>query len=203
LFPTEWDVARSERRAADWTTPDRDRMVARMIRELSELPALLGRNRRLLGLDVGEKTIGLAVSDPGLVVASPIGTVRRSKIAEDCRALAKAVRDYDAGAFVVGLPLNMNGTEGPRVESVRQFAQNVLERANLIGIQPEIAFWDERLSTVAVERFMIGEADMTRKRRDEVVDKMAAAYILQGALDALSYARRRAAEEADEGTDES
>jgi len=167
-------------------------MVRRMIRELMEIPALLGRNKRLLGLDVGSKTIGLAVCDPNLVVASPIGTVRRTKIAEDCRALGKAVRDYDVGAFVVGFPLNMDGSEGPRVESVRQFAQNLLERANLIGIEPEIAFWDERLSTAAVERFMISQADMTRKRRDEVVDKMAAAYILQGALDALTNAKRNA-----------
>lgn len=166
-----------------------------MIRELLDLPSLLTRNQRLLGLDVGEKTIGLAVSDPNFVVASPIGTVRRTKIAEDCRALGKAVKDYGVGAFVVGLPLNMDGSEGPRVESVRQFAQNVLERGNLIGMEPEIAFWDERLSTVAVERFMIGEADMSRKRRDEVVDKMAAAYILQGALDALTNARRRAEED--------
>lgn len=158
-----------------------------MIRDVFDLPALLTRHQRLLGLDVGEKTIGMAVSDPGFVVASPIGTVRRTKIAGDCRELAKAIRDYGVGALVLGLPLNMDGSEGPRCESVRQFGQNLIERADLLGCVPEIAFWDERLSTAAVERFMISEADMTRKRRDEVVDKMAAAYILQGALDALAY----------------
>lgn len=168
-----------------------------MIHELSDLPGLLGRSQRLLGLDVGSTTIGLAVSDPGLVVASPIGTVRRTKIANDCRELAKALKDHDVGAMVLGLPLNMDGSEGPRCESVRQFAVNLMEREQLLGRKPEIAFWDERWSTSAVERFMIGEADMTRKRRDEVVDKMAAAYILQGALDALANLRRRAAEETD------
>jgi len=168
-----------------------------MIHELIDLPGLLGRSQRLLGLDVGSSTIGLAVSDPGLVVASPIGTVRRAKIANDCRELAKVIKDYDVGALVLGLPLNMDGSEGPRCESVRQFAVNLMEREQLLGRKPEIAFWDERWSTSAVERFMIGEADMTRKRRDEVVDKMAAAYILQGALDALANMRRRAAEETD------
>ena len=160
-----------------------------MIHTLPELAALLTRHQRLLGLDVGEKTIGMAVSDPGLVVASPIGTVRRTRIAQDARELGKAIRDYGVGGLVIGLPLNMDGTEGPRVDSVRQFARNLEERADLLGWEPRIAFWDERLSTAAVQRFMIGEADMTRKRRGEVVDKMAAAYILQGALDALAHQR--------------
>lgn len=160
-----------------------------MILPLPELAERLSRHQRLLGLDVGDKTVGMAVSDPGLVVASPIGTIRRGKIAADAQALGKAVRDYGVGGLVLGLPLNMDGSEGPRAQSVRQFAQNLMERADLLGWSPVIAFWDERLSTAAVERFMIGEADMTRKRRDEVVDKMAAAYILQGALDALAHRR--------------
>jgi putative Holliday junction resolvase len=167
-----------------------------MIRTLSELAASLGRNKRLLGLDVGTKTVGLAVADPGLVVASPIGTLRRTKFTQDARELAKTIRDYDIGGLVIGLPLNMDGSEGPRAESTRSFANNLLERADLLGWEAEIAFWDERLSTSAVERFMIAEADMTRRRRDEVVDKMAAAYILQGALDALAHQRRLAAENA-------
>ena len=106
---------------------------------------------------------------------------------------------------MIGLPLNMDGSEGPRAESTRAFAKNLMERPDLLGWDAEIAFWDERLSTSAVERFMIGEADMTRKRRDEVVDKMAAAYILQGALDALAHLRRQERERAerdDEGRDE-
>ena len=157
-----------------------------MIHTLSELAARLGKNQRLLGLDVGTKTVGLAVADPGLIVASPIGTLKRTKFTQDARELGKTIRDYGIGGLVVGLPLNMDGTEGPRAESVRAFAKNLLERSDLLGWEAEIAFWDERLSTSAVERFMIGEADMTRKCRDEVVDKMAAAYILQGALDALA-----------------
>ncbi|MBP2227503.1 putative Holliday junction resolvase [Azospirillum agricola] len=168
-----------------------------MIHTLSELAARLGKGQRLLGLDVGSKTVGLAVADPGLVVASPIGTLKRTKFTQDARELGKTIRDYGIGGLVVGLPLNMDGSEGPRVESVRAFAKNLLERADLLGWEAEIAFWDERLSTSAVERFMIGEADMTRKRRDEVVDKMAAAYILQGALDMLANQRRREAEGAD------
>lgn len=169
-----------------------------MIHTLSELAARLGKSQRLLGLDVGTKTVGLAVADPGLIVASPIGTLKRTKFTQDARELGKTIRDYGIGGLVVGLPLNMDGTEGPRAESVRAFAKNLLERPDLLGWEAEIAFWDERLSTSAVERFMIGEADMTRKRRDEVVDKMAAAYILQGALDMLANQRRLAAEAEEE-----
>jgi len=171
-----------------------------MIHTLPELAARLGKGQRLLGLDVGTKTIGLAVADPGLIVASPIGTLRRTKFAQDARELARTIRDYTIGGLVIGLPLNMDGSEGPRAESTRAFAKNLMERADLLGWDAEIAFWDERLSTSAVERFMIGEADMTRKRRDEVVDKMAAAYILQGALDALAHQRRLA--EQDSNTDD-
>ncbi|HYD30144.1 MAG TPA: Holliday junction resolvase RuvX [Azospirillaceae bacterium] len=156
-----------------------------MIRTLPDLKAVLPRGKRLLGLDLGSKTIGMAVADPGLVVASPIGTIRRTKFTQDVRELARVVKDYDVGGLVLGLPANMDGSEGPAAQSARQFATNLLQRADLLGWEAEIAFWDERLSTSAVQRFMI-EADMTRKRRSEVVDKAAAAYILQGALDALS-----------------
>ena len=173
-------------------------MVRDMIHTLPELAARLGRGQRLLGLDVGTKTVGLAVADPNLVVASPIGTLRRTKFTQDARELAKTIRDYGIGGLVIGLPLNMDGSEGPRAESTRAFAKNLMERPDLLGWDAEIAFWDERLSTSAVERFMIGEADMTRKRRDEVVDKMAAAYILQGALDMLANQRRLAAEAEEE-----
>ncbi|KAA0685607.1 Holliday junction resolvase RuvX [Azospirillum brasilense] len=161
-----------------------------MIHTLPELAARLGRGQRLLGLDVGTKTVGMAVSDPNFVVASPIGTLKRTKFTQDARELSRTLRDYGIGGLVIGLPLNMDGSEGPRAESTRAFAKNLMERSDLLGWDAEIAFWDERLSTSAVERFMIGEADMTRKRRDEVVDKMAAAYILQGALDALAHIRR-------------
>ena len=149
---------------------------------LEELPARLEKGARLLGLDLGEKTIGLAVSDRSRTVASPIETLRRGKFTRDAEALAKLCEERGVGGLILGLPVNMDGSEGPRCQSVRQFARNLEEVA---GLDLPVAFWDERLSTMAVERVLIGEADMSRKRRGGVVDKMAAAYILQGALDAL------------------
>lgn len=159
----------------------------RMLLKLEEMPAALAPGERLLGLDVGEKTVGMAVSDPGLSVASPIGVIRRGKIDADVAALAKTFKDYAVGGLVVGLPLNLDGTEGPRAQSVRAFVRNLIYRKEALGGVVRATFWDERMSTSAVQRFMIAEADMTRKRRAQVVDKMAAAFILQGALDALRY----------------
>ncbi|WP_029014231.1 Holliday junction resolvase RuvX [Niveispirillum irakense] len=162
------------------------------IRNLEELKAALPRHARLMGLDIGEKTIGLSVCDPGFTVASPIGTIKRTKFTQDVQELARAMKDRDVRGLIIGLPVNMDGTEGPRCQSVREFARQVLMRPQMFGnMEPEIAFWDERLSTSAVERMMI-EWDMTRKRRDEVVDKMAAAYILQGALDYIKRAEQAA-----------
>ena len=152
-----------------------------------ELAGRLARGERLLGLDVGAKTVGLALSDKGLAVASPLETLRRGKLGDDVAALAAVCEDRGVGGLVLGLPVNMDGSEGPRCQSVRQFAANLTER----GLDLPRAFWDERLSTAAVERLLIDEADMTRKRRGQVVDKMAAAYILQGALDALAAQRAR------------
>jgi putative Holliday junction resolvase len=150
---------------------------------VTDLPARLARGERLLGLDPGSKTIGVAVSDSALKVASPLETIRRGKFADDAARLAVLCREYRIGGLVIGLPMNMDGSEGPRCQSVRQLARNLVEKA---GFTQPIAFWDERLSTAAVERFLVDEADMTRKRRSEVVDRMAAAYILQGALDAIA-----------------
>jgi putative pre-16S rRNA nuclease len=147
----------------------------------ADMPARLPRGTRLLGLDLGDRTIGLALSDPGLTVASPVETIRRGKFTRDAEALIAIIGARGVGGLVIGLPVNMDGTEGPRCQSTRQFAANLLEKIDL-----PIAFWDERLSTAAVQRFLTDEADMTRKRRGEVVDKMAAAYILQGALDAMA-----------------
>ena len=141
------------------------------------------KGTRLLGLDLGEKTIGVAVSDRGRSVASPLETIRRSKFTKDAAALAKICAERGVGGLILGLPVNMDGSEGPRCQSVRQFAANLAEVA---GFALPVAFWDERLSTMAVDRVLIDEADMSRKRRGQVVDKMAAAYILQGALDALA-----------------
>ena len=151
------------------------------------LPAALSSGQRLLGLDVGEKTIGLALSDATLTVATPLETIRRTKFAADAVALEAVIDGRRAGALVVGLPVDMQGGEGRRCQSVRQFAANLLARRDL-----PLAFWDERLSTVAVTRAML-DADLSRKRRAEVVDKAAAAYILQGVLDRLAAARRATA----------
>jgi putative Holliday junction resolvase len=160
------------------------------IRNPQALKAHLSPGQRLIGLDLGEKTIGVAISDPGLTVASPIDTIRRMKFTEDVKQLARMIQGREVGGIIVGLPLNMDGTQGPRCMSVRHFAENLVQRADLLGAEPEIAFWDERMSTVVVNRFLIDKADMTRAKRAQAVDKMAAAYILQGALDALDGSPR-------------
>ncbi len=151
---------------------------------IEELGQSLGAGAPLLGLDLGAKTIGLALSDGALIVASPNSTIRRTKFTADAETLRRLVEQHGVGGLVIGLPVNMDGSEGPRCQSVRQFATNLLERFDI-----PIAFWDERLSTAAVTRTLI-EADVSRKRRSEVVDKMAAAYILQGALDRLAVLRQ-------------
>ena len=143
------------------------------------LRAALGRHQRLLGLDLGEKTIGLALSDPGLSVASPVSTIRRTKFTADAKELLHIAGERQVGGLVIGLPLNMDGSEGPRCQSVRQFAANLTKLQDL-----PILFWDERLSTVAVEREMVA-ADLSRAKRAKVIDQAAAAFILQGVLDAL------------------
>jgi len=142
------------------------------------LKASLARDQRLLGLDVGTKTVGLALSDVSRSIATPFDTIHRAKFAADAKTLFAIVDAQGVGGLVLGLPLSMDGTEGPRCQSVRQFGANILAIRDI-----PLAYWDERLSTAAVTRTLI-EADTTRKRRAEVVDKMAAAYILQGFLDA-------------------
>jgi putative pre-16S rRNA nuclease len=151
---------------------------------ITDMPGQLAKGKRLLGLDLGDRTIGLALSDPGCTVASPIDTIQRGKFTRDAEALIRIIAERGVGGLVIGLPVNMDGSEGPRCQSTRQFATNLLTK-----IEIPIAFWDERMSTAAVERFLTDEADMSRKRRGEVVDKMAAAYILQGALDAMARGR--------------
>ncbi len=152
---------------------------------LEDLPKSLATNTRLLGLDLGTKTIGLAITDPGLMVASPIDTIRRTKFGKDAAILERVIEERRVGGLILGLPINMDGTEGPRCQSTRQFAANLKQR----GLTLPVAFWDERLSTAAVERILVDEADMSRRRRAQVIDKMAAAYILQGALDRLRSIR--------------
>jgi len=134
---------------------------------------------RLLGLDLGTKTIGLALSDLERQIATPLETIRRVKFGLDVAALLKVADKYQVAGLVIGLPLNMDGSEGPRVQSTRAFVRNLAPLSTL-----PIVFWDERLSTMAVTRTLL-DADASRAKRAAVVDKMAAAYILQGALDRL------------------
>ena len=143
----------------------------------------------LAGLDLGTKTIGIAVSDPARRVASPLETVMRKKFTPDVTRMLEIVASRKVAGLVLGLPVNMDGTEGPRAQATRAFARNLAPLTDL-----PIAFWDERMSTAAVERMLIS-FDTSRKRRDEVVDKLAAAYILQGALDRMGYLARQSADE--------
>lgn len=147
---------------------------------IEDLPQFLLPEARLLGLDVGTKTVGMALSDVTRTVATPYDTIRRTKFTADAKTIRQIVETNRVGALVIGLPLNLDGSEGPRAQSTRAFARNLAAH-----IQVPIAFWDERLSTAAVERHLI-EVDASRKRRAQVIDRMAAAYILQGALDRLS-----------------
>jgi putative pre-16S rRNA nuclease len=145
------------------------------------LRGLLPPGRRLMGLDVGTKTIGLALSDTRLLIASPLDTLRRGKrFRDDAATLKTLIEKHGVGGLVIGWPVSMDGSEGPRCQSVRQFAKNLDETTPL----PQ-AFWDERLSTAAVTRGMIAH-DMTRARRAAIVDRVAAAYILQTCLDFLA-----------------
>jgi putative Holliday junction resolvase len=147
--------------------------------DLESLAGGLAKGARLLGVDLGEKTIGLALSDVERSIATPLETIKRTKFTPDAERLRAIIARFDVGGLVIGLPLNMDGSEGPRAQATRAFARNLRP---LIGIP--IAFWDERLSTAAVTRTLLA-ADASRARRGVLVDKMAAAYILQGALDRL------------------
>lgn len=148
--------------------------------DLIDLPAALPAYAPLVGLDLGEKTIGVAVSDATRTVASPLETLRKTKFTDDAHRLFALMESRGAAGLVIGLPVNMDGTEGARCQSNRAFARNLLRLHDL-----PIAFWDERMSTMAVNRMLIDEMDVTRARRAEVVDKAAAAWILQGALERL------------------
>lgn len=148
---------------------------------IQELVASLSRGERLIGLDIGDKTIGVAISDPLFSLASPVKTiVRGKKFKTAVQELQSLISTEEVGGMIAGLPVSMDGTEGPRSQATRDLTR---ELVNQLGIPA--AFWDERLSTSAIEKFLINEVDMNRKRRKDVIDKMAAAYILQGALDAL------------------
>lgn len=154
--------------------------MAAQVVAIEDLPNLLGRNQRLVGLDLGTKTIGLALSDVERRIATPLATIRRIKFTKDVEQLRAQLDRFEVGALVMGLPLNMDGSEGPRVQATRAFVRQMLP---LMG--KPVIFWDERLSTAAVTRALIAQ-NASRSRREDVVDRMAAAYILQGALDRLA-----------------
>jgi putative Holliday junction resolvase len=151
--------------------------------ELDALRIGLRPGQRLLGLDLGEKTIGIALSDTSLTVATPLKTLARGKFKTDAGTIVALLVEHDAGGRIVGLPLNMNGTDGPSAQSARAFARNFAATSDC-----PVVLVDERLSTAAVTRTLI-EADTSRRRRGQLVDKMAAAYILQGALERLRNSR--------------
>jgi putative Holliday junction resolvase len=152
--------------------------------EIGGFAAALPRSAALIGLDLGTQTIGVAVSDRLLSAATPLETIRRKKFGVDAVRILEIVAGREIGGIVLGLPLNMDGSEGPRAQSTRAFARN-LERLTPLPI----TFWDERLSTVAAERALL-EADTSRKRRAELIDSVAAGYILQGLLDRLAHLGR-------------
>lgn len=146
---------------------------------LRDAAAAIPRDARLMGLDLGTKTIGVATSDRTRMIATPIETIARKKFTQDAERLLAIIQAENIGLIVLGLPVNMDGTEGPRCQSTRAFARNFAKLSSV-----PIVYWDERLSTAAVERMLI-QADTSRAKRDEVIDKLAAAWILQAALDSL------------------
>ena len=149
--------------------------------DIAEFAAVLPPFRAICGLDLGDKTIGVAVSDLRRGIATPTEVIRRTKFTEDAAKLLAILTARNIAGIILGLPLNMDGSEGPRVQSTRAFARNLTRLTDL-----PITFWDERLSTVAATRALL-EADTSRKRRAEVIDQVAAGYILQGALDRMAH----------------
>lgn len=160
-------------------------MTAPVLAEPAAFAAALAPGQALMGLDLGTRTIGVAVSDTSRRVASPLETIRRTKFSADAAALLRLAEARRIGGLVLGLPRNMDGSEGPRAQSTRAFARNLAGLTEL-----PITFWDERLSTVAAERALL-EADASRRRRAEVIDHVAAGYILQGLLDRLAHLEAR------------
>ena len=154
-----------------------------MLLSLPDLLAVLAPNQRLLGLDPGARTIGIAVSDVTRMLASPHAAIKRAKLTANAAEIARIAQTLGAAGLVVGLPLSMDGTMGPAAQAARDWTRALSDATALPA-----ALWDERLSSAAVNRFLIQEADMTRQRRAEVVDRMAAAYMLQGALDSARLA---------------
>jgi len=149
---------------------------------IQQFKSMLPKGRSLLAFDYGEKRLGLAVSDLLLITANPVGIIHRSNLAKDISLIKQIITEKEVGGLVFGLPLQMDGTEGQTASAVRQFADQITKETNLPTL-----FWDERLSSRAVESFMIKEIDMSRAKRKQKLDAGAAAYILEGVLDALRY----------------
>ncbi|MEL6118091.1 MAG: Holliday junction resolvase RuvX [Pseudomonadota bacterium] len=154
-----------------------------IVEDLGSFAESLAKLQPIIGLDLGEKTIGVAASDGLLQAANAVVTIKRKKFGVDAAQLLEIAQTRNAAGFILGLPRNMDGSEGPRCQSTRAFARNLSALTDL-----PIGFWDERLSTVAAERALI-EADLTRKRRKEIIDSVAATYILQGVLDRIRHIR--------------
>ena len=150
-----------------------------IIDDIAEFARALPKSAAITGLDLGDKTIGVAISDLRRTIATPSEVIRRTKFTEDAAKLLAILKNRAVAGIILGLPLNMDGSEGPRVQSTRAFARNLVRLTDL-----PITYWDERLSTVAATRALL-EADTSRKRRAEVIDQVAAGYILQGALDRM------------------
>lgn len=159
--------------------------MADLFENLNDFFLCLKPYQAILGLDLGTKTIGVSVSDTLLTVATPLKTITKIKFRDDSTKIQEIINDRSISGVVLGLPKNMNGTEGPRAQATRSFSHNLSK-----VIEVPITYWDERLSTVAAEKVLL-EADTTRKRRAEVIDSVAAAYILQGALDRLNNIRSK------------
>lgn len=153
--------------------------------ELNKIKEHLPKRKTLLGIDHGTKTWGLAIADHRLSIATPLKTILFTKFSKNILELAEICKEWEVGGFIIGLPLNMDGTSGPRVESVRHFGDNLINAKNTLGFDPVIAFFDERLSTHTVESFLIEEIDLSREKRAQVIDKLAAQVILQGALNKI------------------
>ncbi|MCK5284035.1 MAG: Holliday junction resolvase RuvX [Alphaproteobacteria bacterium] len=156
---------------------------------LKNISAICPKGKYLLGMDVGKKTIGLAICDPDHKIATPIHTIKRKKFTHDVEELLHIIQEYEVGGYVIGLPLNMDGSEGGRAQSVRDFALELAKRTSVVGEDAWIAFWDERLSTVSVEEIV---DNLVEKRKTKIkakssglIDKLAAQIILQGAVDFL------------------
>jgi len=146
---------------------------------ISEFSASLPEYRRIIGLDVGTTTIGIALSDISRMIASPMETIHRTKFSKDMERLKAIIAEHHVAGLVIGWPVNMDGSEGPRCQSTKQFARNVEAQLSLPSVM-----WDERMSSMAVDKAML-EADLSRQKRDKHIDKLAASYILQGALEAM------------------